>query len=65
MVQKLAMPRAKQLTGFVSGSWPQTLEGGHGAAVMLSEPEEAARAAAERIRSQRPLVADLCRIGSH
>lgn len=56
MVREVVMPRARQLAGFSGGNWLQELEGDRGIAVLLFESEEAARSAAEGIRSQGPLA---------
>ena len=52
LLREAVVPRAKQLAGFVGGNWLRALDGDRGTSVLLFESEEAARAAAERIRSE-------------
>ena len=54
MLHEVVVPQAKALAGFASGTWLRALEGTGGRGVLLLESEEAARAAAERIRSEGP-----------
>ena len=54
MLHEMVVPMAKGLAGFTSGTWLRALEGGGGRGVLLFESEEAARAAAEQIRSEGP-----------
>ena len=54
LLREAVVPRAKQLAGFVGGNWLRALDGDRGTSVLLFESEEAARAAAERIRSEGP-----------
>jgi len=49
------VPNARQLPGFVGGSWFRSLKGGGATAVMLFDSEDAACAVAERAR-QGPLM---------
>jgi hypothetical protein len=56
MVKGEVVPRAKQLAGFVSGYWMQAPEGESGAAVMLFESEESARAAIAGFKATGPLA---------
>ena len=53
-LHEMVVPAAKALAGFVSGTWLRALEGDGGRGVLLFESEEAARAGAERIRSEGP-----------
>jgi hypothetical protein len=54
LLREEVVPRAKQLAGFAGGNWLRALEGDRGTSVLLFDSEEAARAAAERIRSEGP-----------
>jgi hypothetical protein len=56
VILDVVMPRAEQLSGLAGRNWLQALDGDRGTAVLLFESEAAARAAAEGIRSQGPLV---------
>jgi heme-degrading monooxygenase HmoA len=44
------VPRVSQSPGFVAGYWTRSAEGDDGLSMVLFESEDAARAAAERIR---------------
>jgi hypothetical protein len=46
------VPRASQAPGFVAGYWTRSDDGGNGLSMVLFESEDAARAAAERIRTE-------------
>lgn len=54
MLHEVTVPRAKALAGFRSGTWIRALEGDRGMSVLLFDSEDAARAAADEIRSQGP-----------
>jgi hypothetical protein len=54
VLREVVVPSAKALDGFVGGTWLRALEGEGGRGVLLFESEEAARAAAEHIRSEGP-----------
>jgi hypothetical protein len=54
MLREVVVPMAKALPDFASGTWLRALEGDGGRGVLLFESEEAARAAAEQIRSEGP-----------
>lgn len=56
MMDEEVVPRARQLPGFVGGSWFQSLEGDGGSALLLFDSEETARGAAQLIASQGPLA---------
>ena len=45
------VPTARQLPGFASGTWLQALEGDRGTAVLIFDSQQAASAAAERLRA--------------
>ena len=45
------VPRVSQAPGFVAGYWTRSEDGGSGLSMLLFESEDAARAAADRIRS--------------
>jgi hypothetical protein len=48
------VPRASQLPGFVAGYWTRPSEGNDGLSMLVFESEDAARSAAERLRSVPP-----------
>ena len=52
-LREQGIPRLKQAPGFVSGSWVR-LEDGSGTSIVVFESEEAARAAAEQLRTNPP-----------
>jgi hypothetical protein len=54
MLHEVTVPRAKALAGFRSGTWIRALEGDRGMSVLLFDSEDAARAAADEIRSVGP-----------
>ncbi len=54
MLREIVVPRAKGLAGFAGGNWLRALQGDRGMSVLLFETEQAARAAAEAIRSEGP-----------
>ena len=45
------VPRVSQLPGFVAGYWTRPTDGNQGLSLAVFESEEAARTAADRIRS--------------
>ena len=53
-LSEIVVPTAKAMPGFVSGTWCRALQDDRGISVLLFESEEAARAAAEQMRSQGP-----------
>ena len=54
VLNEVTVPRAKSLAGFKSGTWLRALQGDRGMSVLLFDSEDAARAAADQIRSQGP-----------
>jgi hypothetical protein len=50
----VVVPTAKSMAGFTNGTWLRALEGDRGISVLLFESEQAALAAAERMRSEGP-----------
>jgi hypothetical protein len=54
MLHEVTVPRAKALAGVRSGTWIRALEGDRGMSVLLFDSEDAARAAADEIRSVGP-----------
>ena len=50
-LREQVIPRAKQTPGFVAGYWTRSDDGDDGLSMVLVESEDAARQAAERIRS--------------
>jgi hypothetical protein len=54
MLDEIVVPMAKALAGFGSGKWLRSLDGDEGRSLLLFESEDAAKAAAEEIRSQGP-----------
>jgi len=54
VLHDVVVPRARALAGFSGGTWLRALDGGGGRSVLLFESEDAARAAAQEIRSQGP-----------
>jgi hypothetical protein len=53
MLEEEVVPRVKQAPGFVAGYWTRS-EDNSGLSMMVFESEDAARGAAEFIRSQTP-----------
>jgi quinol monooxygenase YgiN len=53
-LSEIVVPTAKQMAGFVSGTWSRSLQDDRGISVLLFESEPDARAAAEQMRSQGP-----------
>lgn len=54
MLHERVVPEATALPGFASGTWMRALEGDGGRGVLLFDTEDAARSAAEHIRTQGP-----------
>src|SRR6266487_4591488 len=54
VLNEVTVPRARSLAGFKSGTWLRALQGDRGMSVLLFDSEDAARAAADQIRSQGP-----------
>ena len=52
------VPKARQLSGFVSGSWFRSLKGNGATAVMLFDSEDAACGVAEFVRTGGRLTED-------
>jgi hypothetical protein len=52
MVEDEVVPKARQLPGFVGGSWFRSLKGDGATAVMLFDSEEATCRVAELVRTQ-------------
>jgi hypothetical protein len=50
-LREQVIPRVKQAPGFVAGYWTRSDDGQDGLSMVLLESEDAARQAAERIRS--------------
>jgi hypothetical protein len=53
-LSEIVVPTAKQMAGFVGGTWCRAVGDDRGISVLLFESEEAARAAAEQMRTQGP-----------
>jgi hypothetical protein len=51
-LREQVVPRASQAPGFVAGYWTRSDDGRNGLSMVLFESEDAARAAAERIRTE-------------
>jgi heme-degrading monooxygenase HmoA len=47
-LENTTVPRVKEVPGVISGVWTRSSDGQHGAAIIVFESEEAARAAAEQ-----------------
>jgi heme-degrading monooxygenase HmoA len=50
-LREQVVPRASNAPGFVAGYWTRSDDGGDGLSMIVFESEDAARAAAEQIRS--------------
>jgi len=55
-LREQVVPRAKQAPGFVAGYWTRSEDGKNGLSMIILESEEAARQAAERLRSGEMVV---------
>jgi quinol monooxygenase YgiN len=53
-LNQVVVPTAKQMAGFVSGTWCRALQDDRGISMLVFESEEAARAAAEQMRQGPP-----------
>ena len=53
-LQNEVVPRVSQAPGFVAGYWTRPPDGNQGVSLAVFESEEAARTAAERVRSATP-----------
>jgi hypothetical protein len=53
-LSEIVVPTAKAMPGFAGGTWCRALKDDRGISVLLFESEQAARAAAEQMRSQGP-----------
>ena len=53
-LQSTVIPRVKEAPGVVAGYWTRSSDGEHGAAMVLYETEDAARAGAERVPTMAP-----------
>ena len=56
-LREQVVPRASQAPGFVAGYWTRSEDGRNGLSMALFESEDAARAAAEQVRTA-PMVAE-------
>jgi hypothetical protein len=50
-LREMVVPRVKQAPGFIAGYWTRSEDGSDGLSMILLESEDAARAAAEAIRT--------------
>jgi Antibiotic biosynthesis monooxygenase len=53
-LSETVVPTAKQMAGFVGGTWCRSLQDDRGISVLLFESEQAANAAAEQMRQGPP-----------
>ena len=53
-LRETVVPRISQLPGFVAGYWTRSGDGSNGRSLVVFESEEAAKSAAERIRTAVP-----------
>ena len=53
-LSEIVVPTAKQMAGFVGGTWCRALQDDRGISVLLFESEQAASAAAEQMRQGPP-----------